>query len=217
MKLVRKSNIQQKIKSFRDGGAVQKFEEGNAIDDDLYEYLVALENPDYIGYDQNKKIWVSPTVKGYDTNQIGIGLDKRWNRQVKQFLAKNKRNYLTHSEMLGFMKDHIGYIGNVLKRHLNGRQISRDKWLMAMGVLYRGDGPSLWDKNSDIGRAFWGNSDSKFRDAITKFYEVKDKDRSRRHSDYYSNKKLMSLENEIPIDNQEIEIYNTPVLNDYQA
>ena len=209
------------IKQFRNqrkyynGGVIRKFQDGGGIiEKDLYNYLQVLENPNNIGYNPQTKIWTKPPKnKGYDTRQIGIGLDTQFNKEVSEFMTKNKRNYLTHKEMLGFMKNHLNYLNEVLDRRLNGRKISKDKRMMALGMMYRGDSKHLWDKNSNVGKAFWGNSDSKFRDAITEFYGSNS--RANRHSDYYKNRKLLSLDNTIQDETQDM--INNPTFETYQA
>ena len=50
----------------------ENIEELNKIADKI----TYLENPDSVGFDPVTRMWSSPTGKGYDHNQIGIGLDK---------------------------------------------------------------------------------------------------------------------------------------------
>lgn len=205
----------RKQRKYYNGGIIRKFQDGGGIiENDLYNYLQALENPDNIGYNPKTKTWTRPPEnKGYDTRQIGLGLDTKYNKEVSDFMTKNNRNYLSHTEMLGFMKSHLDYLESVLNRKLKDKKISKDKRMMALGMMYRGDSKYLWDKTSEVGKAFWGNSDSSFRDAITKFYGSNS--RAKRHSDFYKNRKLQSLLEINPL----IEDIQYPIntFNNYEA
>ena len=147
------------------------------------KYIEALENPDRVGYDASRDRWTSPTQKGYDHNQIGIGLDKNTNNDVKQFLAKNKRNWLTNAEMLNLQNKSFKYVEGILSKNTKGMKLSNVKRAAAIGLLYHGHGPKLWNKNHFLSKAFFNGSDQDFIDAITKFYGTNT--RATRHSQFW--------------------------------
>lgn len=146
-------------------------------------YIEALENPDRIGYDQARDRWTSPTQKGYDPNQIGIGLDKRTNNDVRQFLDTNKRDWLTDAEMLNLQSKSFQYFEDVLARNTKGLNLSNIKRAVAMGLLYHGHGKKLWNRNHILSKALFNGSDQDFIDAVTKFYGTNS--RATRHSEYW--------------------------------
>lgn len=146
-------------------------------------YIEALENPDRIGYDPKKDRWTSPTQRGYDPNQIGIGLDKNKNNDVRKFLTKNKRNWMTNAEMLDLQSKSFKYFEDVLDRKTKGMNLSNVKRAAAIGLLYHGHGPKLWDKKYPISKAFFNGSDQDFIDAVTKFYGTNT--RATRHSNFW--------------------------------
>lgn len=56
-----------------------------------------------IGYDPDTDRWTTPKIRGYDPYQIGIGLDIRTNKIVKDFLRRTGRTEnpgLTQQEMM---------------------------------------------------------------------------------------------------------------------
>ena len=146
-------------------------------------YIEAIENPDRIGYDAKNDKWTSPTTKEYDPNQIGIGLDKNTNKDVKQFLAKNKRDWITNAEMLDLQSKSFKYFEDVLDRKTKGMNLSNVKRATALGLLYHGHGPKLWNRNHTLSKAFFNGSDQDFIDAVTKFYGTNT--RAIRHSQYW--------------------------------
>lgn len=146
-------------------------------------YIEALENPDRIGYDATRDRWTSPTQKGYDPNQIGIGLDKKTNNDVKQFLARNRRDWLTNQEMLDLQSKSLQYFENILDRNTRGTKLSNIKRAAAIGLLYHGHGPKLWNKTHALSRALFRGSDWDFINAITKFYGTNT--RAVRHSQFW--------------------------------
>lgn len=146
-------------------------------------YIEAIENPDRVGYDAVNDRWTSPTQKGYDPNQIGIGLDKNTNNTVKQFLAKNKRNWLTDAEMLDLQSKSFQYFEDILSRRTKGMNLSNAKRAAAIGLLYHGHGPKLWDRKHALSRALFGGSDWDFINAITRFYGTNT--RATRHSEFW--------------------------------
>jgi hypothetical protein len=56
--------------------------------DFITDYIKSIENPDRIGW--NGKVWGAPTLKGYDVNQRGYGIDIRYNNAAKN-LVKNRK------------------------------------------------------------------------------------------------------------------------------
>lgn len=151
-----------------------------------YEYIKALENPNMVGYDAANDRWTSPTQKGFDPNQIGIGLDKVKNKDVKQFLAKNKRDWLSDSEMRQLQNKSFQYFEEVLGRNTKGLNLSNTKRAAAVGLLYHGHGPKLWDRKNPLSRALFQGSDWDFINAITKFYTGRNTVRANAHSQFFN-------------------------------
>ena len=150
-----------------------------------YDYIKALENPEMIGYDAKRDRWTRPTQKGYDPNQIGIGLDTIKNKEVAQFLRKNKRNWLTDAEMRQLQNSSFQYFKDVFDRKTQGLKPSNAKRAMAIGLLYHGHGPKLWDRTHALSRALFQGSDQDFINAISKFYGTNT--RATRHSQFWKN------------------------------
>lgn len=44
-----------------------------------------VENPDSVGYNKATRTWSSPTLPGYDPNQIGMGIDRNTNIYLKDY------------------------------------------------------------------------------------------------------------------------------------
>lgn len=86
----------------------------------LKEYLRLLENPNNVGYDPEKDIWYSPQKgMGYDTNQIGYGLDKNTNEAVQKYLQKdtNGNTYITNEDMLKARDENIALLRDGLDKN----------------------------------------------------------------------------------------------------
>lgn len=50
---------------------------------DIANFTGLVENPDSVGFDYKTRTWSSPTLPGYDSNQIGLGVDKQNNPYLK--------------------------------------------------------------------------------------------------------------------------------------
>ena len=146
-------------------------------------YIEALENPGRVGYDPKKDRWTSPIQKGYDSKQIGIGLDKKSNNDVREFLVKNKRNWLTNAEMLDLQSKSFKYFEDAFDTNTKGRNFSNVKRAAAIGLLYHGHGPKLWNRKHPLSKALFEGSDWDFINAITKFYG--NNTRATRHSEFW--------------------------------
>lgn len=67
----------------------------------LVEQLInSSENPDSIGWDPSTRRWYAPTLKGYDPDQFGMGVDrnktKGFSEKVK--IDENGKEYLTEED-----------------------------------------------------------------------------------------------------------------------
>lgn len=111
------------------------------MNEDIIQYITAIENPDSVGFDFQKRIWTSPTQKGFARNQIGIGLDKHTNKTVRDFLSKKGREQLTEQEERQLREKHInGYITDVWNDNTKGKLFSDKKKAIAYVVSW------LWQK-----------------------------------------------------------------------
>lgn len=165
-----------------------KYDNSKSYDDNLFYYIWEIENPDSVGYDPKTDRWTKPTQKGYDRNQIGIGLDTVTNNEVRNFLQKNRRSYLTTPEVRNFMKSSINYFNGALDRIINNKKISDTKRMAAIGLLYRGDAPSLKKNRNGMMDALLNGSDRDFIDSITNFHNTgKRTERAKRHADFFEN------------------------------
>lgn len=157
-----------------------------------YSYLEALENPGREGFDEKTQRWTPPTRKGFDPNQIGIGLDMNTNAKVKEFLRKNGRTknpWLSHQEMIKLLNDTLLDLENILDKNTKGIKLSNTKRAIAIGLLYHGLGPKLWNPNGPktqrLNRALFNGSDQDFIDAVTDLYNGMYTQRSVSHSNFW--------------------------------
>lgn len=155
---------------------------------EINKYLISLENPDSIGWDEKNKRWNSPTLPGYDKNQRGIGLDIVKNKELASYLKKHPRpgNYLTKEEEEFFRNKHLQYLNDVFEKNTQQIKKSESKKIMALGLMYHGHGPSLWsDKNDGLYHAFHFGSDEDFKNAISAFYQTRNPERMKNHENYW--------------------------------
>lgn len=169
-------------------GYIHFFEKGGKWQDDIYEqnkldYLIALENPDKIGYDPKTDRWVRPPEnKGYDTNQVGYGIDLTQNPGANELY--NKQGYLTHDQMMEYVYKNIRDKEGAMGRALPVNTFTPEMKLMALGMLYRGD-----SVNENIARNIvHGKSYQDLEKAIVNFYNRKKlSTRAKAHSDFFNN------------------------------
>lgn len=157
-----------------------------------YNYLESIENPTREGYDESTQRWTPPKRKGFDPNQIGIGLDMNKNSRVKNFLRQHGRTnnpWLSHQEMLNLQNDTLSELENILDRHTDGIKLSNIKRAIAIGLLYHGYGPYLWKPNGPrtqrLNETLFSGSDQDFINAVTDFYNGSYSERSRNHSNFW--------------------------------
>ena len=109
-KLIPINNNARKWKHAQGGTLIPKHETGTGKDgvqpsrnwdETLVGQLINYsENPDSIGWDPANRRWYAPTLKGYDPNQFGMGVDRN---QTKGFSEKvkideNGKEYLTEED-----------------------------------------------------------------------------------------------------------------------
>jgi hypothetical protein len=85
--------------------------------------------------------------------------------------------------MRQFQNNTFKYLEGVLNRRAKDLKLSDNKRIMAMGVLYRGDGPKLWNKNHPLSQAFFNGTDKDFSNAIFNYYNSIN---LRRRADYHN-------------------------------
>lgn len=164
----------------------------------INSYLIAIENPDSFGWDNEKQIWKEPTEPGCDKNQRGIGLDIRKNKKLAEYLRNNPRegNYLTKEEEQHFRYSFLDYLDEVFTRNtqkLNMSNISEKKKAMAFGLMYQGHGTSLWqDQGDGLYQAFTKGDDQAFQDSISNFYSTRNSERMRNHDSFWKSQKPKS-------------------------
>lgn len=187
------------IKKFQPGGTVnnQLIPKNNTTTNNQqsayntlrFDYIKQLENPDAVGFDPNSQRWTTVNKKGYDPYQIGIGLDTRTNKHVADFLRRNKRNWLSDSEMRALQNTSFNYFEGVLDRHSKGLNLSNNKRAMALGLLYRGDGTKLWNNAHPLSQAFFNGTDKDFSNAIYNYYNsINLKRRADYHNKFWQGK-----------------------------
>lgn len=165
----------------------------NSYEQLRYDYLKALENPNDAGYISilGFGIWTPPKESHLDSNQIGIGLDTKSNKDVVQYLKQTGRTnnpQLTDQEMKDLQNKSLQYYEEVLDKYTKDLNMSDTKRAVAIGLIYHGHGPKLWDKNTKISKAFFNGTDNDFINAVTNFYG--DNTRAERHSTFWnSNRK----------------------------
>lgn len=189
------STYQSTINNFYDSNPY-KFSVNPQKDDYIslrYKYIKELENPHNEGFDEKTQIWTPPTRKGFDPNGIGIGLDIKTNKKVKDFLEKHGRTknpWLTHQEMLSLQNDSLAYLENVLDQHTKMMKLSNTKRAIAIGLLYHGYGPRLWNKDSKLHKAFFNGTEQDLINVVTEFYSNTFPTRSRSHANFWKNYEL---------------------------
>ena len=84
----------------------------------LGNLIIAAENPDSIGWDNNTRRWYAPTLKGYDRNNFGIGIDRKI---ASPYLQKDKKGkeYLTEEDERNIRNEQIDTAVNGLSRREN--------------------------------------------------------------------------------------------------
>lgn len=183
----------------------------------LIEYLKAIENPGRIGWDQKTKRWLAPTLKGYDKNQRGYGIDIVANSTARKLTDGRPGRWLTDDEVNMLMNKHIDYITGVAKRHVKGfDSFSPERQAVLLGMLYRGDSINKAVKRGLINLN--EKDDRKFIDSVSKYYStVGVSERGRSSSKFFDNyykkrksKNNLSLDFQNPNEFEEI----TPS-NDY--
>lgn len=169
-------------------GVNKSISSNQSYEDLRYDYLKALENPDNVGYIPIIGIWVPPTDEAkYDTNQIGIGLDMKYNKDVSKFLQETGRTnkpYLTNQEMRDLQNKSLKYYEGVLDKYTKNLDMSDTKRAAAIGLIYHGHGPELWNKDTKVSKAFFNGTDDDFINAITNFY--RNNTRAKRHSTFWN-------------------------------
>lgn len=175
------------------------------------QYIIALENPDSIGWDSKTRSWAHATGKGMDSNQIGIGGD-RYNEKIRSFIGKQNwdKARLTEAQEREARYENFDYFNGVYNRNTRGLSLSNRKRMLALGVLYHGYGPLLWKEGHPLNKALRNGSDEDFSNSIYDFYCNKNPERARNHkkfmeqlkkSDEHAKKKpMLSLKTIQPLD-----------------
>ena len=151
-----------------------------------YDYLKAVENPNSVGYNPDTNMWTTPKLRGFDPNQIGIGLDVKNNNIVRNYLKKTGRTknpQLTQKEMEQLQDQSLQYFEDVFEKNTKGMNPSNTKRAVAIGLLYHGHGPNLWNNKGNLYNVFVNGTDQDFIDAVSNFYGSNS--RALRHSQFW--------------------------------
>lgn len=151
----------------------------------LEQYIIALENPDSIGWDSKSRTWSHATGKGMDSNQIGIGGD-RYNKNIRAIIGtQNWDNVsITEAQEREARYKNLDYFIGVYNRNTKGLSLSSRKRILAMGLLYHGYGRHLWNESHPLNKALRNGSDDEFSKSIYDFYRHKNPERARNHNKF---------------------------------
>lgn len=146
-------------------------------------YIRQIENPDSVGFDRQNRTWASPEKdpkykKGkYDKNNRGFGVDVVYNDDARKVASKNRERRLTEQEERNLRNNKIKEGDNLVTKYQDSipstRNISPEMRAMAIGAIYRGDGPKLWKKNNVLGEAYATGDDEAFNRALYGYYRAK--------------------------------------------
>lgn len=151
----------------------------------LEQYIIALENPDSVGWDSKTKTWTHATGKGMDCNQIGIGGD-RYNKNIRAIIGTQNwdKVRLTEAQEREARYKNFDYFNGVYDRNTKGLSLSNNKRMLAMGLLYHGFGKLLWKKDHTLNKTLRYGSDEDFSRVISEFYSDKYPERARSHNKF---------------------------------
>lgn len=114
----------------------------NGKDDQLVEYIKAIENPNNVGYNPKTNTWKRVRMEGFDPNTYGYGLDHRY--FDKSIL--NDDGSMDHDVMLDQIDKKLKYYEGAAKRNgVDKNRISDDDYLLSIGAMYRGDAKDVYN------------------------------------------------------------------------
>ena len=169
--------------------------DSNSVIDQFYiDYIKAIENPNKIGW--NGKIWTAPTLKGYDQNQRGYGIDINKNIAAKKLTEGRSGKWLSEKEANDLMLQHIKYVYNAAQKHIQGfNNLSTKRKAALLGMLYRGDSVNANKDTINIMEP----DDNKFFSSISSYYKTKGLNERAKNSDnFFLHNKQPNYWNTIP-------------------
>lgn len=169
--------------------------DSNSVIDQFYiDYIKAIENPDKIGW--NGKVWTAPTLKGYDQNQRGYGIDINKNIAAKKLTEGRSGKWLSEKEANDLMLQHIKYVYNAAQKHIQGfNNLSTKRKAALLGMLYRGDSVNANKDTINIMEP----DDNKFFSSISSYYKTKGLNERAKNSDnFFLHNKQPNYWNTIP-------------------
>lgn len=199
---------------YDDGGSIRNSKDKNRWLGTVFEnYIIEAENPDSIGWDPKTKMWTTPTISGYDKNQIGIGNDVRPkhndlvqpylihnNDGTKSITEKNERRaryaFLDRTEKS--YEDRLHYANTTVNKGKDPIIPSDIKKAITFSAIYN-QGPNkvanvhFEDKN--LMNALIHGTDEEYLEEVLKYYN--DKDRVRREREFFNNYKKSQEKNSI--------------------
>ncbi|MBO7337198.1 MAG: hypothetical protein J6U33_00965 [Paludibacteraceae bacterium] len=131
-------------------------------------------------------MWTQPKGKGFDKNQIGIGLDRN-NKFVKRAIPDWEHAQLTAQKEREIRLRYIEELTRIYDKYVDANlHFSEKRKAIALGLMYHGMGPHLWTNHNDgLYESFWDGSDDDFENAVTKFYDGTFTERSQRHKAFW--------------------------------
>lgn len=158
------------------------------------QYIRAVENPDSAGYNAVNHRWYSPTLKGYDKNNRGFGIDVEQNDKAHALTSGRKGQWLSEEEERNLRNQHIKYAQDVIDKNTPAGSLSYgmspEMRATAAGVIYRGDGKKLWNQNNSLGKAYSTGDEQTFDKAVQDYYTKRNlHERVRNHQRFMQEQK----------------------------
>lgn len=159
----------------------------------LEQYIIALENPESNGWDSKTKTWGHAVGKGMDRNQIGIGGDRN-NVNIKALIGLQNwdKVRITEAQEREARYKNFDYFNGVIDRNIS--KLSYVKRMLAMGLLYHGYGPLLWQEGNALNKILRYGSDDDFSKSIYDFYRYRNPERAKNHDNFVKQQKKSNEE-----------------------
>lgn len=173
------------------------------IDPDIVSYINATENPDSVGWDPVLKGWKAPkNTIAYDKNNLGMGIDRKTNPDVRRILKRDilGEEYISDEDMQWAQKRAIKRAENSKKerydyiRRNKGtiNKPSQIKDLLTIGSIYNhGSGyvANNHFEDSALIEALRNGTDKEYMKQVDKYWEKRHRnERVRRSREYLQHK-----------------------------
>lgn len=147
--------------------------------EEIVNFTGRIENPDSIGYNKATKTWSSPTLPGYDSNQIGMGIDKPNNAYLKDYertpgatLSEGREREVRTQTIQGLEKQYNNRMAYAKKLYPNfDGNLSQHKANLIYQALYKNPkAVATWWEKDTIGR-FINATDEEATEIIKDFHK----------------------------------------------